>query len=357
MRQAAQLLHRPGRRSPADVVRHLAGIQAQAPMAAELGIRARTTRVSLEDVDRARFEERSTVRTWAMRGTIHLIAAEDVGWLVPLTVEPSVAESRRRLDQQGVPWATAERAVGLIDDALAADGPLTRREIAQRLRRRRVRTEGQAGAQLVWLASARGVCCFGPKRGGEHTFVHLRDWLGPPRALDRDQALAELAVRYLAAHSPAEPADLATWSGLRAADVRRAWSLVADRLVEVDTAHGRQWRLKGRRSEVPEGSVRLLPMFDEYLMGWRSRDLILPERHARKVIPGGGVIRQSAVADGVAVATWSAVIKGRRLAVTVEPFARPTRAVRAALEKEAKDVGRFRGLPGDLVVGSAGATR
>jgi hypothetical protein len=350
MRMAAQLLHRPGRRSPADVVRHLVGIQAQAPLAAELAVRARAKRVTLADLVGARLEDRSVVRTWAMRGTIHLISVEDVGWLVPLTVAPAMPTTRRRLAEEGVAWRTAERAVGLIEDMLAAEGPLTRAEIAERLRPHGVRTEGQAMAHLTWLAAARGVCCFGPPRGGRPTFVRLRDWVSEPHALEGEGALAELASRYLGAHGPATPEDLAAWSGLRAWDARRAWGLVADRLTEVETRGGTMWRLRSRRAETSPDLVRLLPMFDAYLLGWRSRDLVLPNRHRRRVIPGGGVIHRAVVADGVVRGTWSGEANDDRLRVTVSPFGRPSPALREALAAEARDVGRFRGLAAEVEI-------
>ena len=357
MREAAQLLHRPGRRSPADVVRHLVGMQAQAAMAAELGIRARSRRTTIEDVDRARIEERSIVRAWAMRGTLHLVPAEDLGWLVPLTVDPSRPRARRRLAEEGVPARTVERALGLIRDMLATDGPLTRPEISDRLRRRRVPAGGQALWHLAWLAASDGTVCFGPSRSGRPTLVLVRDWIGRPRTLDRDRAMAELAARYLAAHGPATPEDLAAWSGLRATDVRRAWGMVADRLVEVETGGVTRWRLKGRRPEAGPGLVRLLPMFDEYLLGWRSRDLVLAERHRRRVAMGG-MIHQTALADGAVRGTWAAEVRRDRLVVTVRPFGRLDGSLRGALAAEAEDVARFRGLAGvDLAIDRGAATR
>jgi hypothetical protein len=171
-----------------------------------------------------------------------------------------------------------------------------------------------------------------------------------PRALEGDGALAELATRYLRAHGPATPEDLAAWSGLRAADVRRAWGLVADRLTEVETRGSTTWRLRSRRAEASPDLVRLLPMFDEYLLGWRSRDLVLPERHRRRVVPGGGMIHQAVVADGVVRGTWSGEANDDRLRVTVSPFGRPSPAVREALAAEAKDVSRFRGLAAEMAI-------
>jgi Winged helix DNA-binding domain len=357
MRERAQLLHRPPGRTPVDVVHHLVGLQAQAPMAAELGIWARSRRTTLDDVNRALVEDRSVIRTYAMRGTIHLVAAEDFGWLTELTLAPSLPTARRRLAEEGVPLRTAERAVGLIEDMLAEDGPLTRPEIGERLRRRRVRAEGQAVAWLTWLAAAKGVACFGPMRRGRPTFALVRDWVGPIRPVDRDRALGELAARYLATYGPALPEDLASWSGLRAGEVRRAWELVAGRLTEVETGGVTRWRLKGRRVEAAPDLVRLLPMFDAYVLAWRSRDLVLAERHRRRVIPGGGMIHQAVVTDGVIGGTWSATVRGERLQVSIQPFARPDPAIRRALAAEAEDLGRFRGLGGAKLQISSGSSR
>ncbi|MGH2556304.1 MAG: winged helix DNA-binding domain-containing protein, partial [Actinomycetota bacterium] len=227
LRQAAQLLHRPsGKRDPADVVQHLVGLQAQVPDAAALGLRARTRGLTSAAVDRARFKDRSIVWTWAMRGTLHIVAAEDLRWLHPLTVEASIPRSHRRLVQEGVPASKHEAAVSEIRRILKRSAPLTRPQLAERLRRKRIRTEGQAIAHLVWLAAAKGVCCYGPEIDEEPAFVLLDEWVGARRPLDRDAALAELAVRYLRSHGPATVADLAGWSGIKASDANHAWQAI-----------------------------------------------------------------------------------------------------------------------------------
>ena len=118
----------------------------------------------------------------------------------------------------------------------------------------------------------------------------------------------------------------------------------------MQTAGGTLWRLRSRRAEAPEGLVRLLPMFDEYLMGWRTREMVLPQKHERLVVPGGGMIRQAAVVDGVVAATWAAEANRGRLLVTVRPVAKPSAPVRRSVESEAGDVARFRGLDGHLVL-------
>src|ERR1700680_98514 len=215
LRTAAQHLHRPRPLSAVDLVRHLAGVQAQVLSAAGLALLARTEGLTHEQVDRARLVDRSIVLTWAMRGTLHLIAAEDVGWWQPLIMEPRIANAHRRLREEGVPADQTAKAVRLIARMLERDGPLIRSEIAERLRRQGVRTEGQAIAHLVWVAAAQGVICYGPDRDGERGLVLGRGWRGEQNPMEQDEALAELAIRYLTAHAPATAADMAFWSGLR----------------------------------------------------------------------------------------------------------------------------------------------
>jgi hypothetical protein len=345
LRVAAQLLHRPRRRAVVELVRQLAGVQAQVRSAAGLALRARTIGLKAGQVDRAREHDRSIVHTWAMRGTLHLIAAEDYGWLVPLVTEPSMANAHRRLKQEGVPADHSAKAVRLIGSLLEREGPLTRVEIADRLRRQGIQTAGQAIAHLAWLAAAQGVICYGPDRDGAQCFVLVKDWLGETKAMERDKALAELAVRYLRAHAPGGPADLAFWSGIRIGDATRAWKSIADRLIEVETARGRQWSLRGPSKAAPGGIVRLLPAFDEYLLGWKDREVALAAEHRAKVNRGGGWLHPVVLVDGHVVATWSATRTPKKLNLAIAPFSRLTPAVRRAAATEAEEVAAFLGVP------------
>jgi Winged helix DNA-binding domain len=347
---AAQHLHRPRRRSAAELVRSLTGVQAQVLSSAGLALCARTDGLTAARVDRARVRDRSIVLTWAMRGTLHLIAADDHGWLVPLTVEPRVANAHRRLEQEGVSPDQSAKAVRLIERMLDRDGPLTRPEIAERLRRRGVRTEGQAIAHLVWLAAAKGRICHGPDREGAPCFILVRDWLGEPPRMEREEALAELALRYVRAHGPAEPADLAFWSGIRLADARWAWRAIEDRLVEVATTRGARWALRSQRTLAPAGLVRLLPSFDEYLLGWKDRSPIATTGNWKSINRGGGWLHPVVLADGRAAATWKTERTGKRVRAVGAPFSTPTSSLRRGVSLEAKRLGSFLGKPVDVVL-------
>lgn len=341
MRQAAQHLDQPGRAAPVDVVRRLIGAPAQDWTAPSLSIRARAKGLTAGTVASSVSVERSIVATWAMRGTRHFIAAEDYWWLVPLTAETSLPRARRRLGQLGVTEDASVKALQLIERVLAAEGSLTQAEIVDRLARRGIVAAGQATFHVIRLAALEGLACYGPDRNGEPTFVLARDWLGKRRPIDRDAAFTELARRYLTAYGPAAPEDFAIWSGLRASDTRRAWRGLGDQLVEVGTQTSSMWSLHSADIEPRTEVVRLIAGFDPYLLGWKSRRFALPERHERKVFPGGGILRPAIIMDGLVVGTWSTRRRGGRLVVTLRPFSRPSVSLARALADEGEDIGAF----------------
>ena len=347
-RTATQLLHRPGRRSVVDLVTHLTGVQAQVLPAASLALRARRAGLTAAAVDRARTRDRSIVLCWAMRGTLHLIASDDHAWLVPLVIERRIANAHRRLRQEGVTGDRPAKAVRAIARMLEREGPLVRAEIAGRLRRRGIPMEGQAIAHLVWLAAAEGTICYGPDRGRERCFVLVRDWLGPGRPMDPESAFGELVVRYLRAHAPADPADLAAWSGIAPADARRAWRSVEDRLTEVSTARGPRWALRRAAAQPSHEVVRLLPAFDEYLLGWKDRRLIASTVRWRTIQRGGGWLHPVVLADGTAVGTWSSERSGDRMSLTVRPFGPLEHTHRRRIDEEGRDIGRFLGTETEI---------
>lgn len=342
-RAAAQLLCGPGGSTPARIVERLLAVQAQDLRAARLALRARGSGLSAADADRALTVERSLAVGWLCRGTLHLVRREDYPWLLGLTAPLQAARSRRRLGQEGVSAADADRAVAVIEAALDADGPLGRSQLAMRIAARGIRTEGQATPLLLNLAALRGVAVLGPVRDGGQVFARARDWLGaaPPPELagaERDRALAELARRYLAGHGPATAADLAGWVGLPLRDARAGLRSIAADLVEVG---GGLVELAVRERTPSRLPARLLPAFDPYLLGWKDRAFAVPARYARRVHPGGGILRAVATVDGMAAGTWRIRRRGDRVTVEIEPFAALAPGAARALKAEAADAERF----------------
>ncbi len=333
-RLTAQWLAGSPARDPVAVAERLLATQAQDPRAARLAIRARSRGVSAADVDRALTEERSLVITWSNRGTLHLIRSEDYGWLHALTTPPLMTASRTRLAQEGIDPRGAERGVGVIERALADDGPLTRLELRERLRGAGLRTEGQALVHLLYRACLEGVAVRGPMIGREHAYALVRDWLPRPRRFERELALAELARRYLAGHGPASDRDLARWAGLPLRDARAGLESIASELR--DRPDGR-FDLRGRSRAAGLPPPRLLGAFEPLLLGWSSRARVLGE-HAPAIV-SGGVFRAFALVGGRAVASWR--WSGRE--IVVEPFAPISGHDAQALARDADAVRSFLG--------------
>jgi winged helix DNA-binding protein len=330
-----------------DVARAIAGGQAQDQYAGSLTFRSRSRRLTAADVNHARTSERSLLRTWAMRMTIHLIPADDAAWLLPL-FEPAIEKwSRRRLDQLGMSSSAQDKALRVIERALKTEGPITRPEAAARVAAAGIELDSQTRLHVVLVAVASGIACLGPDRGRSTCLVLRDDWLGKLPRFDRSAALAELARRYLRAFGPAAERDFAYWSGLGLGEVRTGLGGIAGELTESRLGEETMLSLKGDRGRLPPtGQVRLLGAFDTYMLGYRSRDFAVPSEHVPAVKEGGGGwIRPVIVRDGVVIGGWRYTRKGGRIEVALNsPESLPT-AVRRAIDAEVADIGRFEGLP------------
>jgi hypothetical protein len=329
-------------------VSDLCGIQAQDPFAATLAVWVRSRGLVAADVERARVHERSIVRTWGMRGTLHLLATKDLGWLWPLFGPTFVAKSRRRYAELGLNEEMCRRATHAMRGLLANQGAMTRAELAQNLSARGIPTAGQAAYHLVRRAALEGAICFGPDRDGEPTYVLLEDWVHTSGDMARDAARAELARRYLEAYGQAGAEDLAAWSGLSIREARAGLGGISDELIQVEMGGAPSWMLQSRTAwlDAPRQdriAVRLLPSFDPYLLGYRSRALTVPQRYAKRVHPGGGVIRPTLLVDGCAAGTWKTERSRDGLVIIVESFEDLGSGVTRALEDQVQDLGRFLG--------------
>jgi hypothetical protein len=320
-------------------------VQAQEPRAAKLAFRARSRGLEAADIDRARTEERSLLRAWAMRRTIHMIPSEDAGWLLPLFAGTIVRWARKRLADFGLDRAGQDRALALLHRAVDEHGPLTRPELAERLSEAGFDTANEFKVHLWLLATLDGELCLGPDRDGSTCLVRTADWLGEPERRPRDESLAELARRYLRGYGPATDRDFVRWAGLPLRDGRLGIELIATELDEVKVKGQTLVRLKRAPRSPARPVIRLLGAFDNYNLGYESRDFAVDAAHVKKIAPGGGIIRPTVTVDGRLVGSWS----GRRLAVTVEPFAELGVETQRAIAEEVADLGRFEGLDARLV--------
>lgn len=331
-RLAAQQLVGPPAGGVVQVVDRLLAVQAQDMRAARLAVRARTAGLTAADVD-CELEKGTLMVTWLNRGTLHLVRSQDYWWLQRLTTAQLSIGNARRLAQEGVSPAQADRGVAAIEAAIANDGPRTRAQLREIVAAADVPVAGQALVHILFLSALRGLTVRGPLIGGEQAFVLVREWLGdPPRAADRESDLSGLARRFLAGHGPADGRDLAKWAGITLGDARSGLRAAGADLVE---RPGGLVDLAGRDVPQDRPRPRLLGGFDPLLHGWVDRTPVLGDN--QRIVTKNGIFRPFALVDGRAVATWG-MPHGR---VTLEPFGRIAAPILADLDREAADVERF----------------
>lgn len=331
-------------RTPAEVVRRLGALQAQAYGQVLWAIGLRTQRATRAEVEGA-IAERRIVLTWPLRGTLHAVPAEDARWMLTLSAPRTLRAARGRLGQLGLDDATIARSADLFRAALAGGKRLTRPALLQLLSHAGVDPAGQRGYHLLWHAAQSGLVCLGPVEGAQQTFVLLEEWVPGARALPREDALAELARRYFHGHGPATVHDFAWWAGLTLAEARAGLAAAQSHLQEARVGGTDYW-LSADGGEAPDDpALYLLPGFDEYILGYKERRDVLAPEHAPFIVPGNnGVFQPAIVAGGRVVGTWAARRTRAGLGLTLRPFV-PLLAGQEAILAAADRYGAFAGAP------------
>jgi len=352
LRAATQLIHRPASaRDPAEIAREIAGAQAQDVYAGPQTFRSRSRTLTAEDIRRARTEERSLLRTWVMRTTIHLIPTDDAGWWLPL-YEPEIERwSRRRLEQLGLPKGKQDKALRVAAGVLAEEGPLTRSEVRERIESAGVKLNAQTGMHVALTSVVSGIACLGPDKGKSTCLIRRQDWLAKPPPFDRGRALAELARRYLSAFAPATDRDFAYWSGLPLRDVRAGLESISKEIEEVRVGDETMLTPRGGLPRPPAtGQVRMLGNFDTYLLGWKDRGFSVSGEHATHVKEGGGGwIRPVIVEDGIVLGGWRSSRKGGRLEIALNLAKKERKRLQKEIDAEVADIARFEGMETTVV--------
>jgi hypothetical protein len=354
LRLASQHIATAGLSTPGDVVRWMLAMQAQDLPGAKWSVGLRAPRTSEATVDAA-FHSAEVVRSWPMRGTLHLVLAEDLGWMLDLTAPRAIRSAASRRAALGIADADVDRAREIAVASLTGGRALTRHAILASIAAGGVSTEGQRGYHFLWYLAQTGTLVLGAAQDGQQTFSLLDEWVRAPRRLEHDEALGELVHRYFRSHGPATARDLARWSGLTMAEVQRGLAVSGGLLTSLDL-DGVRYHLAPETlalAPVP-ARVHLLPGFDEYMLGYGDRSAALAFEHSGAVVPGGnGVFKPTVVADGEVVGTWRRTI--RRGEVLVEPqLWGPLRgALQDGLVQAAGSYGAFLGRPGRLVRSSS----
>jgi hypothetical protein len=345
------LLRRAPKKDLAKVVGDISGAQAQVMSAAELQVAVRVD-CSVEDVRKALWKDKTLVKTWMMRGTLHLIPGKDL----PLY---TAAMSKRwiRVNNAWLKFMqVSEPEVWQLVDAMGAalNGmPMSREELIDKVAKDeppRVRAALKSGwGGMLKPAARNGLLCFGPSRGQNVTFVRPEEWLGSWRKVDPEDALVGAARRYVHTYGPSTKEDFARWWGNWPGVGVAAWKGLESELATVTVEGYKAQMLASDLKNLPtpstDLSVQLLPNFDPYLMGHSNRDHLFDPTHRSKVSRVAGWISPVVLADGRVLGTWSHVGAGKTLRITVEPFKSLPVKVKSEVRARAESIAKALDLP------------
>ena len=328
---------------PSEVVAWLGSVQAQDYLGALWAVGLRMKKAVEADIEKA-LADRTIVRTWPMRGTLHFVAAADVRWMLGLLTPHIFTRSAIRFRQFGLDERVFARSRAVFERALEGGKQLPRAAMYQRLEAARISTAGGRGLQILFRLAHEGLLCFGARQGKQQTFALLDEWMPPAKPRARDEALAELARRYFTSHGPASLQDFSWWSGLRAADAREAIKLARPQLVDA-AIEGQTYWSASPITDARAASERayLLPPFDEYTVAYKDRSAVLDPIYSRHLHTGNGVFSSIIVFDSQVVGTWKRTLKKGSLAIALSPFAKLSRAANREVEAAAHRYGDFLG--------------
>ncbi len=335
-------------RTPREVVAWLGAVQAQDYPGAKWSVGLRLPGSTDAGVEQA-IAEKTILRTWALRGTLHFVAAADIRWMLALVAPRVIASNARRYRELELGERTLARSNAVLTKALRGGKQLTRTALFAILEQDGISPRGQRGVFMLQRASLDGLICQGVMRSNDPTFMSLDEVLPKIKTVGRDQALVELAKRYFASRGPATLQDFVWWSGLWAADARAGLEAVKSQFIQGTIDGQTYWRSRSRPT-VQNSSplVYLLPGFDEYLLGYKDRSASLDEPRYKKLTPTNGMLPPTIVIDGRVVGTWKRTFKKGAVVIASNPFTALTAAEGHAFAAAARRYGEFLGMPATL---------
>lgn len=303
---------------PSEVVAHLGAMQAQDYPMSKWAVGLRLPHATDESIEAA-INEGSIVRTHILRPTWHLVAAQDIRWMLALTapqVHQLVAYMYRQLELGD---ALLSRSNTIIAKALEGNNHLTRAELMAELDKEGINTSELRSAHLMFHAELNGIVCSGAMRGKQITYALLDERVPTTNSLAREEALAELAKRYFVSHGPATLQDFVWWSGLKVADARAGLEMIKSALISENIDDQLFW-FPSLTSSFPKNTVHLLPAFDEFMVSYKDRTASLSSDNHTTAITGNGIFKPIVVVNGKVEGTWKRSVQKDKVKVETAFF-------------------------------------
>jgi hypothetical protein len=342
----------PQKQDAVTICRDMCGVQAQVMSAAYLQLWTRNHALTRVEIESALWTTRTLVKTSLMRQTLHLVPTDEFLLYISALRPSRYAQAMRVMDRCGISREESEELIPRIMDILAA-GPLTRPAIAAAMRpkaSKRVRFWMENSWSLVRLPVAEGLVCYGKGEGNAIVFIRADQWLPnfKPELMSATEAQCALLRKYLRAYGPATLTDFSHWAGLPMQEVKLLLPLLEGKLAEIPGDKKSRYLLREdvavlNKSSSGETSVRLLPIFDSYLLAHRDKDHLLSAQHYKRVYRNQGWISPVVLIDGAIAGVWSHKLQNKKLLVEIEPFGKLSRIARAGIQREAGHLAQFVG--------------
>jgi hypothetical protein len=349
--------------SLAKQVAVMCGAHAQVMVAGELSIGLRVEGTTRDTIADALWKQHSLIKTYGPRGTVHMLAADDLAiWMGALAARVPASNSLApeiRLTEDQI-----DQIVAAIADALA-DAELTIDELTDAIVERAGAWAGEKvmpafqdlwprWRQIMDIAAYRGALCFGPTRGRKVTYTNPRRWIADFEPADPQMSLKAVLRRYLHAYGPATPQHFAQWMAAPKGWASPLFTAMGDELERVSLDGIEAWVLAGD-TDVPDEPPRgllLLPYFDAFVVGSHPRELLFSGKAAERALAGGQAGNFPVVLiDGVVSGVWHQRRSGKHIDITVEPLDKLTRGQRSALDEQVERVATFLGGTPRLTIG------
>ena len=342
-----QQLAQPVFEKAEEVVGWLGAVQAQDYNAAKWAVAQRSKGLTDAALDEA-FAKGAILRTHLLRPTWHFVTPDDIRWIQALTAARNKAASAYYLSRLKLDEATCARSNAVLADALQGGKQFTRTELGSMLKKAGIDTQVSLRLNYILMrAELDGVITSGGRRGKQFTYALLDERAPQARGLDRDEALAELTRRYFTGHGPASMQDFIWWSGLSAADVRAGLDMAAADLSHEEIDGKTYWfaaSLPAAANSSP--SVYLLPIYDEYIIGYTDRSAVFEVPDTKPSNPGNAILfNPTLIIDGRVCGRWKRSFSKGQVLLEVNPIAKLSSLEEGALAEAIERYAKFHGMP------------
>jgi len=329
--------------SAAESVSHLGAVQAQDFAAAKWSLGLRVKNSTDGDIDKA-YNDGAILRIHVMRPTWHFVLPDDIRWMLELTASRVKLRQEASDRKLGLDDALIARSNTAIARSLEGRNYLTRNELKTILADVGIPTDVRRLAHILMRAELDGLICSGPRRGKQFTYALLDERVRETRLLDREEALAELALRYFTSHGPAQEKDFSWWSGVAKKDARAALERIRPGLDHATFDDRTYWFPPKRDDSIPDPPLALLlPIYDEYTLAYKDRSDISQARDIERMIVRGNEMTAVIVLGGKVAGTWRKSTLRSSVEIRLNPFREPDGDEAEALELEVARYGRFVG--------------